>query len=129
MDAYHFCDNAEDAATCLQLVLDGQKRATACSLAELELSGDPIPQAGDLNVATDFAGDAHAIIRTKSVEFRKFSEVDAQFAREEGEGDLTLEWWRDAHQAYFERVLADTDVVVDGDLMIACERFELVFTA
>ncbi|MEP5939212.1 MAG: ASCH domain-containing protein [Erythrobacter sp.] len=126
--SYHFCDNAEDAATCLQLVLDGQKRATACSLKELELCGDPVPQAGDLNVVTDFAGDAHAIIRTTSVELKKFSEVDAEFARAEGEGDLSLEWWRDAHRAYFTRVLAGTDIAVDDDLMIACERFEVVFT-
>ncbi len=126
---FHFCDNQKDAAICLQLVLDGQKRATAASLPEYELCGDPLPQPGDLNMVTDFAGGAHAIIRTTSVELRKFSEVDAQFARDEGEGDLSLEWWRKAHRAYFERVLADTDIVVDDDLMIACERFEVVFTA
>ncbi len=124
--SFHFCDNREDADICLQLVLAGQKRATAASVQEYEMCSDPLPQPGDLNVVTDFDGVAHAIIRTTSVEFKKFSEVGAEFARAEGEGDLTLEWWRDAHRAYFTRVLAGTDIKVDDDLMIACEHFELV---
>ncbi len=126
---FHFCDNREDAQVCLQLVLAGQKRATAASVAELELSGDPFPQPGDLNVVTDFDGVAGAIIRTTAIEVKPFCEVDAEFARAEGEGDLTLNWWRKAHRAYFERILAESGVAVDDSLLVACERFELVMKA
>lgn len=126
---YHFCDNQEDADGCADLVVAGQKRATASSLAELELAGLPAPEAGDYAVITGWSGEARAVIRTTSVEIRKFGDVDAEFAREEGEGDLTLEWWRSAHRAYYERVLADSDYAVDDDLLIACERFEVVMQA
>jgi len=127
--AFYFCDNREDADICADLVVQGRKRATACSLAELELSGQPVPQAGDFAIVTDWDGRARAVIRTKAVEIRAFIEVNAEFAREEGEGDLSLEWWRTAHRAYFERVLAGSRHTADDALLIACERFEVVLRA
>ena len=127
--SFHFCDNREDADICATLVVTGQKRATAPSVAELELTGDPIPQVGDYSIVTDWAGKAVAVIRTASVEIRRFGDVDEDFARAEGEGDSTLDWWKTAHQAYYESVLAGSGYIVDANLEIICERFELVFKA
>lgn len=125
--SFHFCDNQSDADLCAKLVLARKKMASAPSVAELQLAGDPIPQVGDYAVITDWAGNAAAIIRTTSVEIKRFAEVDEEFARAEGEGDLTLEWWRTAHRSYYETVLAGSHHVVDADLEVVCERFELVF--
>lgn len=127
--AFYFCDNREDANICADLVVQGRKRATACSLAELELAGQPVPQPGDFAIVTDWDGKARAVIRTKGVDIRAFIDVDADFACEEGEGDLTLDWWRTAHRAYFERVLAGSSHKADDGLLIACERFEVVLAA
>ena len=128
-DSYHFCDNQKDADLCAQLVVNGQKRATAPSLAELELGGEPVPQVGDYAVITNWAGAAVAVIETLAVEIMPFGAVDAEFARAEGEGDGTLEWWKAAHQSYYESVLAGTDYRVDDDLQIACVTFRAVLTA
>ena len=125
--AYHFCDNSADAKTCADLVVKGQKQATAASLAELEMAGYPVARTGDYAVVTDFEGVACAVIRTTTVEIRRLGDVDAQFAWDEGEGDRSLEWWREAHLAYYRRVLADSGIPVDDELMIACERFETLF--
>lgn len=127
--SFHFCDNPADAATCLDLVLKGRKRATASSLAELERSNDPVPEPGDLAIVTDWDGTAHAVIRTTRVDIVPFGKVTEDFARAEGEGDLTLAWWRDAHRAYYERVLDGSGVTVDDTLPIACEHFEVIFSA
>ena len=127
--SFHFCDNAKSADLCADLVVAGLKRATAVSLAELELSSAPVPRAGDYAVVTNWAGEAKAIIRTTSVEIRRFNEVDEGFAAAEGEGDGTLDWWRSAHRAYFQRALAGSSYVVDDDLEIACEHFEVLLTA
>lgn len=126
---FHFCDNQKDADLCAAYIVSGQKRATAPSVAELKLAGDPIPQVGDYAIVTDWAGHAVAVIRTTSADIRRFGEVDEDFARAEGEGDLTLEWWRTAHQAYYESVLAGSRHIVNADLEIVCERFELVLAA
>lgn len=126
---FYFCDNQRDADHCAELVREGRKRATAASLAELELSGDPIPKPGDRAIVTMWDGEAVALIRTRSVELTRFDEVDAEFAAEEGEGDLTLAWWREAHEAYYRRVLSGTRFEFSEALMIACERFETVLKA
>lgn len=127
--SFHFCDNQEDADLCASLVAEGRKRATAPSAAELELAGDPMPRVGDYAIVTNWAGDAVAVIRTASVETRLFAEIDEEFAHAEGEGDLTLEWWRTAHQKYYEHVLAGSSYTVDADLEIVCERFDLMLKA
>jgi uncharacterized protein YhfF len=124
--SFHFCDNREDADLCAELVVAGRKRATAASVAELELSGDPVPRVGDYAIVTDWTGRAKAIIRTTSVEIKRFGDVHEDFARMEGEGDLSLQWWRTAHRAYFRRMLAGSDYRVDDELEIVCEKFELV---
>jgi uncharacterized protein YhfF len=127
--SFHFCDNQVDADLCAGLVASGRKRATAPSVAELELAGEPMPRVGDYAIVTDWAGAAVAIIRTVSVETKRFGEIDEEFARSEGEGDLSLEWWRTAHQRYYESVLAGSQVTVDADLEIVCQRFTLVLAA
>lgn len=127
--SFHFCDNEKDADLCADLVARGIKRATAPSVAELELAGDPMPQVGDYAIVTDWTGNAVAVIRTTAVETKRFADVDADFARAEGEGDLTLKWWREAHHAYYSSVLAGTDYTVDDDLEVICERFDLVLKA
>ncbi len=127
--AFYFCDNPKDADICAALVVAGIKQATAASLAELELAGCAVPQVGDLAIVTDWAGGARALIRTRAVEIRRFGDVDAGFAADEGEGDRTLDWWRTAHRAYYRRVLAGRGIAVDDDLEIACEWFDVVLRA
>lgn len=128
-DAFYFCDNAADADTCADLVARGVKRATACSLAELEREGRELPQAGDMAIVTTWDGQAVALIQTTDVTVRRFGDVDPAFAAAEGEGDGSLAWWRDAHHSYYARVLAGSGVMVDEDLLIACETFECVLLA
>lgn len=124
-ECFHFCDNREDADMCADLVVSGIKRATAASVAELELSGMRQPVVGDVSIVTRWDGEAVAVIRTTHVEIRRLDDVDEAFAMREGEGDKTLAWWRQAHEAYYRRVLAGSGITVDGDLLIVCEQFEL----
>ena len=125
---FHFCDNVEDADLCADLVVRGIKRATASSLAELELVGQPVPQVGDLNLITDGSGRARAVICTRRVDIRRLGDVDAAFAALEGEGDGSLAWWRAAHLAYYQRALAGSGIRVDDDLLVACEAFDCVLS-
>lgn len=123
----HFCDNQTDADALAALVLAGRKRATACSVAELQAAGEPLPRVGDHLIVTDWAGTALCIVRTTHVEIVRLGNVSAEFAAAEGEGDGSLAYWQQAHRAYYQRVLAGTGVVVEDDLQIACERFQRVY--
>ena len=104
------------------LVRDGPKRATAGREDDFN-DEEPIPSPGDHHVILNGEGDPICIIRTTSFEIRRFGEVDAQFAWDEGEGDRTLAWWRDAHLRYF----AGVGTPIDDDTRIGLERFAKVW--
>ncbi|MDE1918994.1 MAG: ASCH domain-containing protein [Sphingomonadales bacterium] len=122
----YFCDNARDADLCADLVQSGRKRATSSALIDYQRAGDPLPLPGKLLIVTDWAGEAKALIRTHSVTVRRFDDVPEIFARLEGEGDLSPVSWRAEHRAFWNRLLMDAGVVVDGDFQVVCEEFELL---
>ncbi len=108
-----------------RLVLEGRKRATAGHYGEYEASDEQIPEVGSYSVVVDSAREAVAVIRTVSVDLVRFADVDEDFAREEGEGDLSIEWWREAHRRFF----AEAGLAIDDDTVLVLERFEKVWPA
>jgi len=125
--AWHFCDNRSDAEALAELVRSGRKRATAGALWSYEDEHEPLPGAGDYSVVTDWDGRARCVICTRSVEVVPFAEVTADFAATEGEGDGSLEYWRQEHWAAFSRGLAEIGRVPELDMPVVCERFDVVF--
>ena len=69
----------------------------------------------------DGRGEPRCIIESLEVSYRRYNEVDAAFAHEEGEGDRSLAYWREAHRRYFGRQGKFSE-----DMMLMCERFRLV---
>ena len=120
---WHFSDNQPDADSLADLVLRGQKRATASSLWYWESSNEEIPAQGDIHVVTNWEGIAKCILETISVQITPFNLVGEEFARAEGEGDLSLEYWREVHWEYFKRELASVGRVRSKDMPIVCESF------
>jgi uncharacterized protein YhfF len=125
--AWSFGDSPRLADELLALVLDGTKRATASSLAELEAEGEPLPKKGDLSILLDGAGHPRVLIRTTRVDVVPFGAVTAEFAALEGEDDRTLASWRREHERYFRRVLEGTGTAFSEDLPVACEEFEVLY--
>ena len=96
------------------LIAEGTKTATCSALAEWEADGDVLPQVGDLTMVLSGSGEPLCIIEIAEVRFRRFNEVDADFAREEGEGDRSLDHWREVHRRFFSRSLARIGLDFDG---------------
>lgn len=124
--AWAFGADAEQADALLQLVLAGTKTATASALRDYERDEAPLPQVGSLSIIVDGRGHPRALIETTAVEVRPFSQVDAEHARLEGEGDLSLEQWREVHGRYFAEV-ATHDQPIDDDMPVVLERFRVVY--
>ena len=118
---FSFGDSPEMADELLALVLVGKKTATCGALTSFAPGGEAMPVVGRRDVVLDGRGRRAAVIETLEVEIRRFDEVDERFASDEGEGDGTLAWWRDAHRRYFERTGG-----FSPDLQLVCERFRLV---
>jgi uncharacterized protein YhfF len=125
--AWPFGIGSEMADELLELVLSGRKRATAGALWSYEHEGEPVPVPGDYSVILDGAGRARCVIRTTHVDVVPFCDVDEAFASAEGEGDLTLEYWRDGHWRFFSQELAGFGRSPEPGMPVVCERFEVVF--
>lgn len=123
-----FGDGPELADTLVNLILADQKTATCSRKAWYEAQGEPLPAAGDLCLLCDGSGVPRCVIETVSAQIAPFSSGDADFARAEGEGDLSFEWWRDAHIDYFSREAAREGRTFDMDEDIVFEHFRRVWT-
>ncbi|GAK02685.1 hypothetical protein JCM19037_936 [Geomicrobium sp. JCM 19037] len=127
-EAWSFGSGADMADELLGLVLAGKKTAT-CSLHVLyEIDDEAIPEVGGYNIILNGAGEPQAITRQTSVEIIPFNEVDEEFARAEGEGDLSYSYWHDGHVRYFSELLETYGRTFDPTMLIVCERFELCMT-
>jgi uncharacterized protein YhfF len=109
------------------LIAQGTKTATCSALWEWEVEGNPIPQPGLVTVVLDGRGEPLCIVETVEVSVRKYNEVDANFAREEGEGDLSLTYWREAHKNFFSRVLPKIGKEFSAAMPLVCERFRVIY--
>jgi len=114
--SFAFGDGPELADELLELVLKGIKTAT-CSTED-----DPnTSTAGERWIVLDGSGTPRCVIETTEVTYRRFGDVDAAFAHDEGEGDRSLAYWQQAHRNYFGRLGRFSE-----DMMLMCERFRLV---
>ncbi len=114
--AFAFGDGPRLADELLELVVKGIKSAT-CSTEDEPNTSTP----GERWIVLDGRGEPACVIETTEVTYRRFGEVDAAFAYEEGEGDRSLQYWREAHRHYFGRQGKFSE-----DMMLMCERFRLV---
>lgn len=117
LETFSFGDSPELADRLLELVLAGKKTATCWAVSQGLLSAE----VGKMMVVLDGQGVPKAVLRTVELTQRRFDEVDEAFAHDEGEGDRSLGYWRDAHTRYFTRLGRYAP-----DMMLWCERFELI---
>ncbi len=109
------------------LIASGTKTAACSALWEYEAEGEPLPEVGVKTIVLYGNDDPLCIIETTEVEIRSYEEVDARFAYEEGEGDRSLEYWREAHWRFFSRTLPNVGKEPTMDMPLVCERFRVIY--
>ena len=124
---WYFGNTSKMARELAELVISRKKLATASLAAVNEIKPDEAPILNGYSVVTDFEGSPMCVIRTAEIRHLPFNEVDAQFASDEGEGDQSLEYWRDVHRRYFLREAAELGVDFDESSVVCCERFKLLY--
>jgi uncharacterized protein YhfF len=128
-EAWYFGDTPELADELASLVVSGKKTATASLFWEYEAEGEALPQVGGYSVITSFDGQPRCVVQTSEVRILPYDEVEADFAADEGEGDLSLEFWRQAHWRFFSRACARIGRQPEVKMPVVCERFRLVYPA
>ncbi|MSO72519.1 MAG: ASCH domain-containing protein [Rhodospirillaceae bacterium] len=109
----------EAAEELCALVLDGKKTATCSALYHYE--NEPVPEPGDRSVLLDGAGRPRCVIECVAAEIVPFDEVDAKFARDEGEGDGSLVNWRKIRESHLKR-----EGYFAADMLLVCEHFRVI---
>lgn len=110
-----------------RMATEGRKRGTAHMKLHFEHETIPMREPGDCWIVTTCAGEPLCVVRITAVAVTPFDQVGETFAASEGEGDLSVAHWRQAHLAYFQDQCAMWDEVWRDDMPIVCESFELAY--
>ncbi len=127
IDVFAFGDHRALADELAELVRRGVKRATCTSQVAMRQDLAASPQPGDLSVVVKGDGTPVCVIETVATFASRFCDVDAAFAAEEGEGDGSLAYWRDAHETFFRREGERLGYTFTPQLEVECERFRVVW--
>lgn len=125
-EAWAFGATESQADELVALVLEGVKTGTAAAMQELVADGEAVPEVGQASVILDGRDQPRAVIVTTAVEIVPFSEVSVEHAHSEGEGDRTLAAWREIHEEFWREHGQGADGFSE-DMLVVCERFEVVF--
>ncbi|CQR25313.1 cytoplasmic protein [Streptococcus varani] len=110
------------------LVIKGIKTATASAYDLYEVDKETLPQVGEYDVLLNSQDEAVCILRTTKVAVVPFKDVSAEHAYKEGEGDRSLEYWRQVHEAFFRPYLEECQIPFTQDTRIVLEEFEVVYS-
>ncbi|MBQ9299469.1 MAG: ASCH domain-containing protein [Clostridia bacterium] len=117
----------EDPDGLAALVKASRKTATSSAYPVYAMEGEPLPKEGEYSVVMDSQDNAVCVIRNTRVRIVPFDQVTAYHARREGEGDLSLDYWRQVHRAFFSREMQSVHLVFDEKMPVVCEEFEKVY--
>lgn len=118
--AWAFGDSPELANELAALVINGRKTASCGSLTAFQTEEES-PAIGGYSIILNGERQPVCVIRTVALRLIRFCDVSEQLARKEGEGDLSLHYWRQAHQAFFTRAGYFAE-----EMELVMEEFELV---
>ena len=123
-EAWAFGGNADLLA---HLVATGEKTATASAYPLYELENEPLPAKGEYSVILDANDNAVCVIQTQRVTVVPFNEVTAEHAYKEGEGDKSLDFWRETHEKFFIECLNEAGQKFTSEMKVVCEEFAVVY--
>lgn len=122
--AFQFGVSADELAN---LVISGKKTATTSSL-DLYEDDELLPQLGAYDAVLDSKNQAICIIQNDNVEIKKYLDVSENHAYLEGEGDQSLEYWRNVHNEFFvNEYQLEGLVFKEQDAKMVLEKFHVVY--
>jgi uncharacterized protein YhfF len=125
--AWMFGDGSKEMGDELgQLVVKGLKTGTCSAHCVYELENEEPPKMGQYDIVLDGSNQPLAIIQYTKVELVKMNEVTPEFAKSEGEGDLSYQYWYEEHVKFFTWELGLYNLTFSDDLLLTCQTFKVV---
>ncbi|WP_186380888.1 MULTISPECIES: ASCH domain-containing protein [Paenibacillus] len=108
------------------LVVSGMKTGTCSAHCAYELENEEIPKVGQYDIVLDGDNNPLAIIQMTQIEVVKMNEVTHEFARSEGEGDLSYAYWYQEHVEFFTWQLSQYGLTFTPEILLVCQTFKVV---
>ena len=124
IDAWAFGVEADLLA---DLVLKGEKTATASAYDLYALEVESLPQEGTFDVILDSQNQAVCIVEITRVSVQPFNQVSSQHAFKEGEGDKSLAYWRQVHEDFFAEWSREAGLTFTPESKVVLEEFRKVY--
>lgn len=122
-----FCKTKSVATKLANDVLTGVKYASSSLYYIYEKGEKVLPKIGNLSVVLDGDDNAVCIIKCIATRLTPFWKVSSLFAEKEGEGDLTLESWKEIHRIRFKREMERYPHDFNEEMTVICQEFEVVY--
>lgn len=106
----------------VNLVLHGNKRATAGLFSEYQFEGEDVEHVGELLAMLDNIGQHVGTLRVTRAEVLPFISVPDEFALAEAEGDLNAADFRASHLDYWTRA----GETITDDTLVVTVYFDLL---
>lgn len=120
IEDWHFGNDENTANKLFELVLDGKKTATSYLFFENTKIGE------GFSILTNWNKTKKIIILTTKAYISTFNKISAEHAQKEGEGDKSLDMWKNIHKKFFSKELQKYNMPFDENCKVVCEEFKVV---
>lgn len=103
------------------LVKNGKKIAT-CYI----YNNEDLTDINEYSVLVNQNGKKRLLLKTEKITIRSFKEVDDIHAKKEGEGDLSLKYWKEVHKDFFTKELKEKNLQFSEELLLVLEDFKVI---
>ncbi len=122
-----FAGSREITDDLIALYLSGKKTAGSSIEEDFISAGDDPPKIGNFWIVLNSTETPSCILKTEKIVRHKFRDVPVGIAMAEGEGDLTLEYWRRVHKEFYSPYLKKWGLESIEDATVITEFFTLVY--
>lgn len=122
-----FAGTKEITDELLVLYLEGKKTAGSSVVEDFQSAGDSLPALDDYWIYLNSKEEPSLILRTEKIEINNFLKVPERIAIAEGEGDLSLAYWRKVHSEIYSPYLKSWGLKTIEEATIITEFFKIVY--
>lgn len=116
---WKFCSDNEKL---ISLVLSGEKRATTSLYNEYIKNKEPLPKIGEKSIIQHDNNNDACLIEIEKVIITEFKNITEELAFIEGEGDKSLEYYRNEHYKIFKKI----DSNFNDESKVVFEMFKVI---
>lgn len=122
-----FGASEKDAASACEKICAGAKKAEIYPRNGYRCAMSGMPEAGDLNIVTDWMGNPVALIETTGVRAVKLGDVTDEMCKLEGDC-ASFEEWQEKKMPSIRLEAEELGVIFDDDMDLIIEEFRLVYS-